>query len=143
MRMTRSECLARFVKGVQMDMDGYRQLRELLDEQFQAALRHQTEPLREIAHRIEVLVNALEARRRERVALVEHLYGAANSGALQQVFEMLPERTRAKVRAWWDALEGLVCECKALNARNGRLLMEQYEIMRRLMGEESDIYAPG
>ncbi|MFA7097679.1 MAG: flagellar protein FlgN [Gammaproteobacteria bacterium] len=140
--MTRSDCLARFVKGVQMDLDGYRQLRALLDEQFQAALRHQAEPLRDIARRIEALVDAMEARRRERVALVGHLCGAANSGAIQQVFAMLPERTRVKVQAWWDALDGLVRECKTLNARNGRLLMEQYEIMRRLMGEESDIYAP-
>jgi len=35
-----------------------------------------------------------------------------------------------------------VKECKALNMRNCRLLMDQHDIMQRVLQTEADTYAP-
>ena len=53
-----------------------------------------------------------------------------------------PERARRGVEAAWASLESLVRECKALNARNGRLIVDQHDIMQRVLHGEADIYAP-
>ena len=138
---TRQQAMLRLLRGVADDLGAYRALITLLEEQFDAALRHQSGRLGEVAERIMAALDAMDARRRQRVALVEALLGAG--GTMPQVFELLKGEARLRLATDWQALEQMVIECKRLNVRNSSLLTDQYSVMQRVLHGEEQIYAPG
>lgn len=138
----RPALLAKVVGSVQADQADYDRLRQLLEAQFQAALRHQSDALVDIAAQITDLVAVLEERRGQRVEAAAKLLGLQQPSSMVALFDLLAPAPRAALAASWDALEGLVNECKTMNLRNGRLLMGQHEIMQRVLNGESDTYAP-
>jgi flagella synthesis protein FlgN len=141
--MTAREALGRLIKGVHADLGDYRTLRELLDVQFEAALKHRAAMISDIAERITELTAQLEKRRLERVALAKVLIGKQPNVTISAVAARLPASTRAAFDEWWQSLEKLVQECKRLNQRNCDLLMNQHEILRRvLQAAGGDTYAP-
>ncbi|MDB5999087.1 MAG: flgN [Rhizobacter sp.] len=139
--MKSPEAMRRLVRDLHDDGSHYELLRELLEQQFQAALRHQTETLSDLAERIVEEVEVLDRHRRDRVLLLGRL-GLKLPASMQDVFAMLDEGPRVTLTAWWQGLELLVRECKALNARNCRLLMDQNATMQRVLNQEADIYVP-
>jgi flagellar biosynthesis protein FlgN len=138
--MTRQGHLTRLMRGVGEDVRDYRLLKSLLDEQFDAALRHRTARLKELADGIASLVDVLEQRRRERVALVGGLLGAG--AAMTATFGLLDGSARTALESGWRMLDVLVHECKRLNTRNGQLMMDQQSIMQRVLRGEEQTYAP-
>jgi flagella synthesis protein FlgN len=128
------------LQGVADDSAAYRTLLGLLDEQFDAAIRHQQERLGRIAGDIAALVDTLEGRRAQRVALATRLAGPNPSMA--QVFSLLRPEPRARLEADWLALEQMVLAAKAAGKRNGELLAEQYTIMQRVLHGENQTYEP-
>lgn len=139
--ITRQEAVRRVLQGMADDSLGYAALQALLEEQFQATLRHQSAQLTALADQVIAAVEPLDARRRQRVSLVTALLGP--QGDMPQLFALLQEDARSKAQADWVALEQMVLECKRLNARNSELLTEQYSIMQRVLHGEEDTYAPG
>jgi len=141
--MTRREALGRLFDGMRADMEDYRVLRGLLEEQFVAALGHRTEEIGLAVERILTVTTTLKQRSRERVQLAAALAGGkVKRVTMRAVSARLPPQTRQNFDARWSVLEGLVQECKRLNARNGHLLMTQREIMQRVLNTEVDTYAP-
>ena len=139
--ITRQEAVRRVLQGMADDSLGYAALQALLEEQFQATLRHQSAQLTALADQVVAAVEPLDARRRQRVSLVTALLGP--QGDMAQLFAMLQEDARTTAQRDWAALEQMVLECKRLNARNSDLLTEQYSIMQRVLHGEEDTYAPG
>jgi len=139
--ITRQEAVRRVLQGMTDDRVGYAALQTLLEEQFQAALQHQSTRLTALADQVIAAVEPLDARRRQRVSLVTALLGP--QGDMPQLFALLQEDARATAGRDWVALEQMVLECKRLNARNSDLLTEQYSIMQRVLHGEEDTYAPG
>ncbi|MDF1484206.1 flagellar export chaperone FlgN [Ramlibacter sp. H39-3-26] len=139
----RQRSVARLMEGVRADVDDYHELRSMLSAQFGAALRHETLVLTDLAERIVALTGRLEERREERMALARFLMGSGLPAAMPLLLEALPRTAREALEAWWGVLEDLVNECKAQNMRNCRLMVEQHEIMQRVLDMEVDIYAPG
>lgn len=141
--MTVREALGRLIKGVHADLGDYRTLRELLDVQFDAALHHRSAVIADIADRISSLTAQLETRRAERYALAKVLVGKQSSVTISAVSARLPVNARPSFDEWWRALEKLVQECKRLNQRNCDLLMNQHEILQRvLQADTGGTYAP-
>ena len=138
--MTRGRALADIVRGVEADRHAYRTLRGLLEEQFAAALRHDAAALATLAATITGLVGEIEGRREERVARCATLVGTGTR--MDAILPLLPEASRKAFVAAWRELEAQVRECKELNARNGRLMTEQNQIMQRVLHGEVDTYAP-
>nr|WP_229223529.1 flagellar export chaperone FlgN [Duganella sp. sic0402] len=126
--------------GIAADLQAYAQLQQALQQQFEAALRHKSSELAAAADAISALVDAMEQRRAERVALVQRLVG--ETGNMAQAFALLKNTAREKMEADWSLLEQAVTECKRLSKRNGDLLAEQYTIMQRVLHGEEQIYAP-
>lgn len=139
---TRGEALSRLVAGLLADEDDYRQLRALLEEQFTAALQHHSVRLTELAEQVVTAVERLHVRRRERMALAQRLLGDAVAPTMTALGRLLPAEARAEFDRRWQSLEELVRDCKRLNYRNCRLLMDQRDIMRRVLGQDADIYVP-
>ncbi|WP_116810657.1 flagellar export chaperone FlgN [Steroidobacter cummioxidans] len=141
--MTVREALGRLIKGVHADLGDYRTLRELLDVQFEAALKHRSAVISDIAERISALTAQLEKRRAERVALAKVLVGKQSNVTISAVSARLPANARPAFDEWWQSLEKLVQECKRLNQRNCDLLMNQHEILQRvLQADGGGTYAP-
>ena len=138
--MSRGRALAAIVQGVESDRDAYGTLRALLEDQFAAALRHDAPALGELSARITALVAVLDARRVERETICATLAG--QSARLPAILPLLPQAARQAFGAAWEALEAQVVDCKRLNARNGRLITEQHELMQRLLRGDADTYAP-
>ncbi|MCC6069933.1 flagellar export chaperone FlgN [Massilia sp. GCM10020059] len=138
--MTRDSAVAKLADGIQADLAASNTLLDLLERQFDAALRHRSAQLAELAEQLMPALEAMDQRRLQRVALVRALLGP--DGDMAQLIASLAAPVRAAFAADWQALEQRVVECKRLNARNSALLTEQFSIMQRVLNGEEEIYAP-
>lgn len=139
-RMTRQQAVAALVDGVQLDLEAAKAILALLERQFQAALRHKGSELAALAEELTPALDAMDARRRQRVALVRALHGV--EGTMAQFVAAQPEPARARLAAAWSELERLVVACKAATTRNGNLLADQFTTMQRVLHGEDQTYAP-
>lgn len=138
--MNKQETLARLVRGVRTDIQDYQQLRSLLEAQFQAALRHDTVRIGELATDITDIVETLERSRRDRVYLASQLLDEHTPATVPALMLRLPPAVREVLHRHWALLEGLVRDCKALNTRNCELMVEQHAVMQRVLHGEGSIY---
>jgi flagella synthesis protein FlgN len=139
-RMTRDQALFQLAGGVQADLAACTQLQGLLERQFDAALRHRSAELADMAGALTPALDAMEARRQQRLALVRALLGP--DATMDQLIATLAGSARAELAANWHQLEQMVIECKRMSARNGALLAEQFSIMQRVLHGEEQVYAP-
>lgn len=139
-RMTRDQAVARLLDGVQDDMTSCTAVRALLERQFQAALRHRGAELAQLAGELTPQLDAMEARRQQRVQMVRALFGV--NATMDALFASLGAPQRSAASAAWEQLEQLVRDCKQATTRNGNLMAEQYSVMQRLLHGEDDTYAP-
>lgn len=139
-RMTRQQAIAALADGVQLDLEAAKAILALLERQFQAALRHKGSELAALAEELTPALDAMDARRRQRVALVRALHGV--EGTMVQFIAAQPEPGRARLAAAWSELERLVVACKAATTRNGNLLADQFTTMQRVLHGEEQTYAP-
>ena len=139
-KMTRDQAVAKLAAGIQADLAASSTLLELLERQFDAALRHRSADLAALADQLMPALEAMEQRRVQRVALVRALLGP--DADMTQLIASLAAPVRASVAADWHALEQMVLECKRLNARNSALVTEQYSILQRVRHGEEQPYAP-
>ncbi|MGE5492284.1 MAG: flagellar export chaperone FlgN [Actinomycetota bacterium] len=140
--MKRSELLILVGRGLNADLVDYRELKGLLASQFDAALHHRSEELGQIAASVAGLAEIIEGRRQDRVELLDMLLEGDPEPSMAKVLEQLPAGPRQMLQGWWEELEGLARECKEQNARVCRLMTDQHEIMKRVLGGEADTYAP-
>lgn len=126
--------------GIKADLQSYQQMLDLIAQQFEAAISHQSERLGEIAKEIGAMVDVLEARRVQRVELATRLTGPTPS--MEQVFVLLKPEPRARLEADWAQLEGLVQTAREMGRRNAELLAEQYTIMQRVLHGDDQTYEP-
>lgn len=126
--------------GIKADLQSYQQMLDLIAQQFEAAIRHQSERLGEIAQEIGALVDVLEARRAQRVDLATRLIGPQPS--MDQVFALLKPEARARLEADWAQLEDMVQTAREMGRRNADLLAEQYTIMQRVLHGDDQTYEP-
>jgi flagella synthesis protein FlgN len=139
------QALSRLAHGVQADLATYASLEALLEAQLEAARGHRAARLAALADEILSHVDTLDGTRRERVALAAEICGPAATKRLgmDDVLACAPAPARALMQADWSALEARVRHCKQLNARNGRFLADQHDIMQRVIGQEVHTYAAG
>jgi flagella synthesis protein FlgN len=138
--LSRQQAHTLLADGVQADVRDSAEVLDLLERQFEAALRHRSGELTQLAALLSPLLDAMEARRQQRVALVRALLGT--SGTMAQYIGGLPAPAQAALDAAWSDLERTVQACKDATTRNGKLLAEQYTVMQRVLHGEDGIYAP-
>ena len=138
--MSRQDAMRELLAGMAQDLLAYESLRDLLRQQFEAAIKHRTAELGVVAEAISTLVDVMQTRRQQRVALVQRLAGP--DATMMQAFALLKNAGRERMEADWKTLEQSVMECKRLSKRNSDLMVEQYSIMQRVLHGEEQIYAP-
>lgn len=139
-RMTRQQAAAALAEGVTQDLAAATVILDLLERQFQAALRHKGSELAALAEELAPALDAMDARRRQRVALVRALHGS--EGTMAGFIAAQPEPGRAQLAADWRELERVVVACKRATTRNGHLLADQFTTMQRVLHDSDGTYAP-
>jgi flagella synthesis protein FlgN len=139
-RMTRQQAVATLADGVRDDLAACAAIHLLLERQFEAAVRHQSAVLGELAQQLAPLLDAMEARRQQRLALVRALFG--EQGSMAGFLASLDPAARAPLERQWRELEALVVQCQAATTRNSTLLADQFSVMQRVLHGAEDIYAP-
>jgi flagella synthesis protein FlgN len=139
-RLTRDQAVARLLEGIQADLQACTAIRDLLERQFQAALRHRAAELGTLAEQLTPQLDSMEQRRQLRVQLVRALHGA--DAGMDKLLSSLPPAQRARAGADWERLEQLVRDCKQATTRNGNLMADQYTVMQRVLHGEDQLYAP-
>ncbi|NHZ62827.1 flagellar export chaperone FlgN [Massilia genomosp. 1] len=137
-RMTREQAIGKLTAGLGADLAACQAILALLGRQFEAALRHHSAELSELAGQLAPLLEAMEQRRVQRVTLVRALCG--QSADMATLMATLAAPQRDAMDADWQALGQLVLECKRLNVRNSALLTEQFSIMQRVLHGEETLY---
>lgn len=132
--------MRQLLDGIAADLQDYQRMLDLIAQQFEAAVRHQSERLGQLAQEIGALVDVLHARRAQRVELATRLVGPNPSMA--QVFTLLKPEPRARQEADWAQLEGMVQVAREMGRRNAELLAEQYTIMQRVLHGDDQTYEP-
>jgi flagella synthesis protein FlgN len=132
--------MRQLLDGIAADLQSYQHMLDLIAQQFEAAIRHQSERLGEIAQEIGELVDVIDARRVKRVELATRLTGPKPS--MEQVFALLKPGPRARLEADWAQLEGMVQTAREMGRRNADLLAEQYTIMQRVLHGDDQTYEP-
>jgi flagella synthesis protein FlgN len=139
-KLTRGQAHAELAGDVHADLEACAAIFDLLQRQFDAAVRHQGAELAELAGALAPLLEAMEARRVRRVALVRALLGP--EATMAALVDALKEPLRARLGADWAELEQRVRACKQATTRNGNLLAEQFSVMQRVRHGEEQLYAP-
>ncbi len=132
--------MRQLLDGIAADLHDYQRMLDLIAQQFEAAIRHQSARLGEIAQEIGALVDVLQARRAQRVELATRLVGPQPS--MEQVFTLLKPEPRARLENDWAQLEGMVQVAREMGRRNAELLAEQYTIMQRVLHGDDQTYEP-
>jgi flagella synthesis protein FlgN len=139
-RLTRDQAVARLLDGIHDDLQACAVIRDLLERQFQAALRHRGAELGVLAEELMPQLDAMEQRRQQRVQLVRALHGAA--AGMDDLLNALPAAQRSRTADDWERLEQLVRDCKQATTRNSNLMADQYTVMQRVLHGEDQLYAP-
>lgn len=139
-RMTRDQAQAHLLDGIQDDLEAGAAIRVLLEQQFQAALRHRGAELAALAADLMPQLDAMEGRRQQRVQLVRALFGA--DATMDALFASLAADRQSTALAAWTRLETVVRDCQSATARNASLMAEQHSLMQRLLHGEDQTYAP-
>ena len=138
--LTRTQANTLLLEGVERDLREAAAIHALLEQQFEAAVRHRSVELSALAGNLEPLLAAMEGRRQQRLQLVRALLGP--EATMEQYIASLVPAARATFDAAWAELETIVRACKEATTRNGQLLAEQYSVMQRVLHGEDGIYAP-
>ena len=133
--------LRQLTDGLRQDLAAYDGLRGLLEQQFNAALKHDADQMSELSAQILTQVAALDVQRARRRELLVALLGSAVEPSVRHLLQRLPASTAQPIAVQWRALEQALTVCKTLNLRNCQLISEQQALMQQLMGREEHVYA--
>lgn len=139
--MKSADAVVQLLRDLHADGFGYKLLRDLLEAQFQGALKHDAEALLRVGGEIETLCGQMEQRRAKREELLGSLLKQPPRPSMKRLIEALPGAAARTLAGLWAEVEQQLHVCKELNLRNCRLIMEQQEMMQRLLGEDGGVYA--
>jgi len=134
------QVIARLLRDIEADLADATALGELLQSQFEAALRHDSAALSALGEQIVARVDAMDARRDVRIKLVDHLQGRPHARSVEALADTLPQPAQQALKQAWSALATRVRECQRLNQRNGALIAEQHALMNRVLHGEEHTY---
>lgn len=138
--LTRTQAGTLLADGIDLDVRDANAIHALLEQQFEAAVRHRSAELTALADALAPLLETMEARRVQRLQLVRALLGP--QATIADYIASLAPAAGAAFEAAWLELEQVVRACKLATSRNGQLLAEQYSVMQRVLHGEADTYAP-
>lgn len=137
-----TEMLTVLLRDLHADRSAYARLRDLLEAQFEAALRHRSQVLAQLADEVFALADELGERATRRSKLLRKLLGQEVKPSMSLLLRRLPETLARNLEQAWQSLEKQVRDCQSLNQRNCQFITEQHALMQRVLGAaDGGLYA--
>lgn len=127
------------VKGIRQDIEGYRQLKSLLNRQRELMQRRDNQGLNEHNKLQSSLCNSLMVKASDRGLMLQDLGFAGDASGMQALIARLPKASSEQVANLWDNLLSLVRESKQINEDNGKLLVAQQEVINQLLNPSNEL----
>lgn len=131
------------LRGIRTDIDGYKQLRILLEEQRLHMIRRSCAALLDVNARINEHYLTLSHGTRVRRDILIALGVTPDRAGMATVFSWLPAAQKNAAHEGWQELEAAAENGKTFNEKNGELLTMQYEFVQAFLGTGPEfIYQP-
>ncbi|WP_228768316.1 flagellar export chaperone FlgN [Shewanella sp. TC10] len=137
-QVSKREQVQGLLRGVRLDIDGYKQLHALLVRQRELMQRRDNAGL--AAHNEEQtkLCELLMERAKKRSITLVALGFTGNSKGMEDLIARLPESSQKQVLLLWRNLVKLVRESQQFNEENGKLLVSQQEVINSLLNKQPE-----
>ncbi|SDK19582.1 flagella synthesis protein FlgN [Ferrimonas sediminum] len=136
--MNKADQVRQLVKGIQLDVKGYQQLKSLLKFQRELMQRRDIDGLEQHNPRQDKLCQSLTANARTRSSILQSLGLPEDDKGMNRLLAAIPGESGKKVSLIWQQLQQLVVHCKAENDANGRLLSGQQRTLNRLVNPDAE-----
>jgi len=137
--------LEQVIAGLDRELEIYRHLAGMLEEQYAVAVRLDTAAMMRISESISKGLARLEhqgqARHPRLLEVARVLCGRSAQGGSGESPFQAGQQARLEQRCC--ELRDMAVHCRKLTVRNGNLLASQYETMSHVLHGESHTYAPG
>lgn len=142
--MSRSQKLLEIIGAdIRQDCDDYLRLRELIQELYRCLAQRDASRVEQLNQQIAALIDAADGRATRRSKILSAFRLEQGPAGMQKLLASYPQSQRDSLQSAWQQLGELAAECKRLNARNGKLLAAQHDILNQLLGGgEAQLYTP-
>lgn len=127
------ELVKSLVRGVRQDVEGYKQLKSLLQRQRELMQLRDNDALKLHNEHQSALCESLKQSADHRSAALQRLGLAGSSIGMEQLIAKLPPQSSKQVNDIWQQLLVLATESQYANDVNGKLLVDQQYIINNLL----------
>ncbi|WP_298774701.1 flagellar protein FlgN [uncultured Shewanella sp.] len=132
------ELVQSLVRGVRQDVEGYKQLKNLLVHQRKLMQQRDHQALQSHNEHQSQLCESLKQSADHRSAALQRLGFSGNSAGMEQLIAKLPPQSAKQVNGIWQQLLALATESQYANDVNGKLLVDQQYIINNLLRRNSE-----
>ncbi len=137
-QVSKREQVQGLLRGVRLDIDGYKQLHALLVRQRDLMKRRDNAGLALHNDEQTKLCELLMERAKKRSVTLVALGFSGNSKGMEDLIARLPQASQQQVLLLWRNLVKLVKESQQFNEENGKLLVSQQEVINSLLNKQPE-----
>lgn len=132
------ELVQSIVRGIRRDIEGYKQLKSMLQNQRELMQRRDSQGLERHNAQQSQLCEQLMGQATQRRAELEALGLTGDPAGMAILISKLPANASAQVEKQWSALLELVTQSQKANEANGELLVAQQEVINNLIHHNNE-----
>ncbi|WP_299571493.1 flagellar export chaperone FlgN [uncultured Shewanella sp.] len=137
-QVSKREQVQGLLRGIRVDIDGYKQLHALLIRQRELMQRRDNAGLAVHNEEQTKLCEVLMERAKKRSITLVALGFTGNSKGMEDLIARLPQASQKQVLLLWKNLVKLVKESQQFNEQNGKLLVSQQEVINSLLNKQPE-----
>jgi len=130
------EIVQSVVRGIRQDIEGYKQLKSMLQRQRDLMQRRDNHGLKYHNGHQTTLCGHLQQRARLRSEGLISLGFTGDAKGMEKLIAKLPVQASIQVKLLWENLLLLVKESQKVNEANGKLLAGQHEVISSLLNRD-------
>jgi len=138
--MSAKQRVITIVTGLREDVESIREVERLLIDQRTHLSAADADPLESVNGKILRITSSLQDNSETRTKALESFGLSANEEGLEALCGKLPEKMKSEILDNYRNLEESLVRCKAVNDRNGELLVSQKALTDSFFGQDSKLY---
>lgn len=138
--MSAKQRVVEVVTGLREDVESISQVEKLLVDQRTHLAAANTDPLESVNGKILAITSKLQRNSEIRAEALESFGLKADGDGLEALCGKLPEKMKTEILDNYYRLEESLIRCKAVNDRNGDLLVSQKALTDSFFGQDSKLY---
>ncbi|AQS35332.1 FlgN protein [Shewanella psychrophila] len=135
---SKREILQILVRGIRQDIEGYKQLKSLLNRQRELMQRRDNDGLKHHNQHQTRLCDELMVKAKKRSDALNQLGFSEDANGMKKLIDKLPKQSSLQVNLLWENLLALVKESQQANEANGKLLVSQQTVINNLLSRDTE-----